>query len=461
MPHRVNREIFREYDIRGLVQPDLTDDLAALIGSGLGTRVLRAGGQRIALGRDCRLSSPRLHRAFLQGLLSTGCGALDLGVVPTPLTYFAANTLAVDGLAMITGSHNPADYNGFKVGVGRTTFFGQEIQDLRAMIEAGDVEQGARQGAVKPWDISIPYLDFIRQEIGALKHRFKVVVDGGNGVGGPIALPMLRALGCEVVPIFCEPDGKFPHHHPDPTVEQNLSALVDAVRAHRADLGIAYDGDADRIGVVDEQGGILWGDELALIFARELLERHPGATIVGEVKCSMRFYDGIAARGGRAIMSKAGHSIIKAKMAATGALLAGEMSGHIFWKDRYFGFDDALYSTARLLELLDGAGAPLSALLGDLPETSATPEIRRDAGTEARKFEIVRRAAAHFKARGRPVDETDGARITFDRGWGLVRASNTQPILVLRFEAQSKEALAQIQGEVESALREIEAGLDA
>lgn len=458
--NQVNREIFREYDIRGLVEPDLTSELAVLIGKGLGTSVLRAGGQRVALGRDCRLSSPRLHDAFLHGLLSTGCAALDLGVVPTPLTYFAANTLAVDGLAMITGSHNPADYNGFKVGVGRSTFWGQEIQDLRALIEAGDFERARRPGERKPWDASIPYLDFIRQEIGALSREFKVVVDAGNGVGALVALPMLRALGCEVTPIFCEPDGRFPNHHPDPTVEANLAPLVETVRAQKADLGIAYDGDADRIGVVDDQGDILWGDELTLLFARALLERHPGATIVGEVKCSMRFYDDIAARGGRAIMCKAGHSIIKARMKAEGALLAGEMSGHIFWKDRYFGFDDALYSTARLLERLDQVRAPLSTLLADLPRTFATPEIRRDAGTEQRKFEIVRRAVARFKALGLPVDETDGARVTFENGWGLVRASNTQPILVLRFEAGTPEALAQIRHDFEAALRDIEAGLD-
>ncbi|MDR0964963.1 MAG: phosphomannomutase/phosphoglucomutase [Myxococcales bacterium] len=455
--NQVNPEIFREYDIRGLVEPDLTDDLARLVGKGLGTCVRRARGQRIALGRDCRMSSPRLRDALLDGLLSTGCDVLDLGVVPTPLTYFAANTLAVDGLAMITGSHNPADYNGFKLGVGHTTFWGEEIQRLRALIESGDFEQG--RGQVKTWDITTPYLDFIRQEIGALKRAFKVVVDAGNGVGGLVALPMLRALGCEVIELFCEPDGRFPNHHPDPTVEKNLGALIAAVRAHGADLGIAYDGDADRVGVVDEQGTILWGDELTLLFARALLERCPGATIVGEVKCSMRFYDGIAARGGRAVMCKAGHSIIKARMKAEGALLAGEMSGHIFWKDRYFGFDDALYSTARLLELLDEKRTPLSLLLADLPKTAATPEIRRDAITESRKFEIVRRAVAHFKAEGRPVDETDGARITFENGWGLVRASNTQPILVLRFEAETPEALTRIQGNVEAALAHIEAQL--
>ena len=456
---RVNHEIFREYDIRGLVQPDLTDELACLIGKGLGTSVLRAGGRRIALGRDCRLSSPRLRDALLQGLTSTGCDALDLGVVPTPLTYFAANTLAVDGLAMITGSHNPADYNGFKVGVGRTTFWGREIQALREMIERDDFLSG--RGTVKPWDVTIPYLDLIRQEFGTLKRRLKVAVDAGNGVGGIVALPMLRAMGCEVIPLWCEPDGHFPNHHPDPTIEKNLAALIETVRREKADLGIAYDGDADRIGVVDEKGNILWGDELTLLFARDLLGRCPGAKVVGEVKCSMRFYDGIAQRGGQAIMCKAGHSIIKAKMKETGALLAGEMSGHIFWKDRYFGFDDAIYSTARLLEILDGTGAPLSSLLADLPKTHATPEIRRDAGTEARKFETVRRAVALFKAQGLDVNETDGARVTFEDGWGLVRASNTQPILVLRFEALSAQALERIRAFVEGALSGIERDIDA
>ncbi len=459
--NHVNREIFREYDIRGLVDPDLTDELATLIGQGLGTCVWRSGGQRIALGRDCRLSSPRLATAFLKGLVSTGCDALDLGVVPTPLTYFAANTLAVDGLAMITGSHNPADYNGFKIGVGRATYWGEEIQRLRELIERGDFERATRPGEVRSWDIATAYLDFIRQEIGVLKRPLKVVVDAGNGVGGTIALPMLRALGCEVTALFCEPDGHFPNHHPDPTVEANLQALIETVRAQKADLGIAYDGDADRIGVVDERGGILWGDELTLILARALLDRRPGATIVGEVKCSMRFYDGIAARGGRAVMCKAGHSIIKARMKAEGALLAGEMSGHIFWKDRYFGFDDALYSTARLLEHLDEVNVPLSGLLADIAPTCATPEIRRDARTEQRKFEIVRRAVERFRKEGRDVDETDGARVTFDHGWGLIRASNTQPILVLRMEATTPEALQAIEADIESALTAIEADIDA
>ncbi len=456
---QVNPEIFREYDIRGLVEPDLTDELAELIGKGLGTKVLRAGGNRIALGRDCRLSSPRLRDALVRGVTSTGCDVLDLGIVPTPLTYFAANTLAVDGLAMITGSHNPADYNGFKVGVGRTTFWGQEIQALRAMIEQDDFLSGS--GAVKPWDVTIPYLDLIRQEFGQLKKRLRVVVDAGNGVGGIVALPMLRALGCEVIPLFCEPDGHFPNHHPDPTIEKNLSRLIETVKGEKADLGIAYDGDADRIGVVDEKGNILWGDELTLLFARDLLKKRPGAKVVGEVKCSMRFYDGIRERGGEPIMCKAGHSIIKAKMKETGALLAGEMSGHIFWKDRYFGFDDAVYSTARLLEILDSSGMPLSEMLADLPKTFATPEIRRDAGTEARKFEIVRRAVALFKAQGLDVNETDGARVTFKDGWGLVRASNTQPILVLRFEALSAQALERIRAFVEGALSGIERDIDA
>ena len=274
--NQVNREIFREYDIRGLVEPDLTDELAELIGKGLGTSILRAGGSRIALGRDCRLSSQRLRDSLLKGLTSTGCSALDLGVVPTPLTYFAANTLATDGLAMITGSHNPAEYNGFKVGVGKTTFWGAEIQKLREMIEADDFEKGT--GTVKSWDITIPYLDLIRQEFGPLKHRFKVVVDAGNGVGGIVALPMLKAMGCDVIPLWCDPDGRFPNHHPDPTIEKNLSALIETVKREKADLGIAYDGDADRIGVVDEKGGILWGDELTLLFARALLKRCRGAT---------------------------------------------------------------------------------------------------------------------------------------------------------------------------------------
>ena len=450
---RMNAHIFREYDIRGLVDKDLTDEVVEKLGLGLGTTLRRSGHKRLVLGRDCRISSTRFRDRLASGLMATGCDVIDIGVVPTPLTYFAANTLPVDGLAMITGSHNPPEYNGFKVGVGRTTFWGKEIQELRALIEKGSFEKG--RGTMREWDIVGPYRDFVRQDITLGKRKMKVVVDAGNGVGGHVAVPLLESLGFSVVPLFCEMDGRFPNHHPDPTIVKNMQELARAVASEKATLGIAYDGDADRIGVVDEKGNILWGDELTLLFARELLKIEPGAAIVGEVKCSMRMYDEIARAGGKAIMWKAGHSLIKAKMKESKALLAGEMSGHIFWKHRYFGFDDAIYSTARLLEILTNTDRKLSELLADVPKTFATPELRVDT-VEEKKFEIVRRTVKHFKDSGYQVVDVDGVRVVFSDGWGLVRASNTQPILVLRFEAKSEARLKEIRALVEGALAGIQ-----
>jgi len=449
----MNPHIFREYDIRGLVDKDLTDEVVEKLGLGLGTTLRRKGLKRLVLGRDCRQSSTRFRDVLSGGLCQTGCDVLDIGVVPTPLTYFAANTLPVDALAMITGSHNPAEYNGFKLGAGKTTFWGAEIQALRQLIETGDFEKGS--GTLRSWDVVGPYGDFVRQDIRLGQRKLKLVIDAGNGVGGHVAVPLFRSMGFEVIPLFCEMDGRFPNHHPDPTIVKNMKDLAERVLQEKADLGISYDGDADRIGVVDEQGNILWGDELTLLFARELLKVEPGAAIVGEVKCSMRMYDQIAKAGGRPIMWKAGHSLIKAKLKEEGALLAGEMSGHIFWKHRYFGFDDALYSSARLLEILSGTERKLSQMLADVPQTFATEELRVDAAEE-KKFEIVRRAVQHFKDAGHQVVDVDGARVVFPDGWGLVRSSNTQPILVLRFEATTEKRLAEIRALVEGALAQIQ-----
>jgi phosphomannomutase/phosphoglucomutase len=357
---------------------------------------------------------------------------------------------------MITGSHNPPEYNGMKVGVGRTTLYGEGIQDLLRLVQAGTFASGA--GTVTAHDIVTPYQDYVAGNLQLGPRRLKVVLDAGNGTGG-IAAPIFRRLGLEVVPLYLEPDGRFPNHHPDPTVEKNLEDLKRQVLASGADLGIAYDGDADRVGAVDERGQVLWGDQLMILFSRAILAERPGAAIVGEVKCSFTLYDDIARRGGRAIMWKAGHSLIKAKMKEEHAELAGEMSGHIFFGHRWLGFDDGIYSSGRLLELLSRTPAPLSSLLADVPRTFSTPELRVDC-PEEKKFELVRRAQAWFKERHQAIT-VDGVRVVFPDGWGLVRASNTQPILVLRFEATSAARLAEIRQLVEGVVSRLLAELGA
>jgi phosphomannomutase / phosphoglucomutase len=448
---KLSPTIFREYDIRGTVDQDLTEAAVNLVGKALGTRVREAGGRRVAVGRDCRLSGPRFARAMLDGLTSTGVDVYDLGTVPTPLTYFAAHTLDVQGICMITGSHNPPEYNGLKVGLGSATFHGQEIQALRTLAESGRFATGT--GAVTPQQLVRPYQEYVKQNLRCGPRKLRVVVDAGNGTGGVVAVPIFKALGFEVVPLFLEMDGNFPNHHPDPTVEKNLEALRRKVLEVGADLGVAYDGDADRVGAVDERGRVLWGDQLMILFSRALLKEEPGAAVVGEVKCSMTLYDDIARHGGRPIMWKAGHSLIKAKMKEEKALLAGEMSGHIFFAHRWFGFDDGIYSSARLLELLSHTDRPLSSLLADVPRTWSTPELRVDC-PEEKKFAVVRAAQEWFKTRYDAVT-VDGVRVVFPDGWGLVRASNTQPLLVLRFEATRPERLAEIEKLVRTRLDEI------
>ena len=445
--------VFREYDIRGLVATELTPQFAEQLGRGFGQYLFEKnpGAQSIVLGRDHRLSSEGLAAAFSRGVRSHGLDVISIGVVPTPVTYYAAHVLPVDGLCMITGSHNPPEYNGFKIGIGKTTLAGPEVQELKArVIEARD---GGRTARESEHDIVTPYIHFVVESLGMAQRRLKVVCDAGNGTGGMVGPRLLRALGHHVIELFCTLDGTFPNHHPDPTVEENLRDLQKKVAECKADLGIAWDGDADRVGAVDENGSILWGDQLMILFSRDVLAERPGAAIVSEVKCSQTLYDDIEKHGGRAIMWKAGHSLIKSKMKEEHALLAGEMSGHIFFRHRYFGFDDGIYSAARLLELVARDGRPLSKMLDGIPRTYASPEIRFDF-PEEKKFRAVEMAKERLRKQGKTI-EVDGVRVILDGGWGLVRASNTQPLLVLRWEAVSEARLREIQRLIEGTVQEI------
>jgi phosphomannomutase/phosphoglucomutase len=450
----MNTNIFREYDIRGIVGQHLTDETVATLGRALGTFFRQNNARRIAIGYDARMSSPRFRDLLVAGLNATGCDAVLIGKVPTPVLYYAVFTKDVDGGVMITGSHNPPDHNGFKVCLGKATLFGPQIQEIKDIALSGNFTVGKRgAGAVEEIEILDEYKRDILSRISLGGRKLKVAVDSGNGMGGVTGVPVYKELGCELIELYSEPDSSFPNHHPDPTVVENLQDVIRAVREHQADLGIAFDGDGDRVGVVDETGRIIWGDELMVLLSRAVLHEQPGATVIAEVKCSQKLFDDIRARGGKALMWKAGHSLIKAKMKETGAALAGEMSGHIFFADRFYGFDDACYAGARVLEILSRADQPLSALTADLPVTFSTPELRVDCPDE-QKFDVARRIAAHFSATNEVIG-IDGARIIFPHGWGLVRPSNTQAILVLRFEADTEENLSAIRSKVESKVNEL------
>ncbi|MDQ6788843.1 MAG: phosphomannomutase/phosphoglucomutase [Acidobacteriota bacterium] len=447
----MNSNIFREYDIRGIVGADLTDETVAILGKAIGTFFVRNNAKRIAVGFDARQSSPPFQDILIENFNECGIDCVDIGRVPTPVLYFAVFTKDVDGGVMITGSHNPPDHNGFKICLGKSTLFGAQIQSIKEIAFAGEFSSGA--GKTEKLEI-LP--DYVRDILSGIKlgtRKLKVVADGGNGMGGVTAVPVYESLGVELVKLFCEPDGNFPNHHADPTVTENLQDVIKAVKENGADLGIAFDGDGDRIGVVNEKGEIIWGDELMVLLSREILKNQPNATIIAEVKCSQKLFDDIEARGGRALMWKAGHSLIKAKMKETHAALAGEMSGHIFFADRFYGFDDATYAGARVLEILSNTDKTLSELLSDLPETFSTPELRVDCAEE-KKFAVVEKIAAEFSLTNEVIT-IDGARILFENGWGLVRASNTQAILVLRFEADTKQHLRAIQETVESRVKEL------
>ncbi len=442
----MNQNIFREYDIRGIVGRDLTEENVAILAKAIATFFVRNGAKRIAVGFDARASSPVFQDLLIKSFNDCAIDCVNIGKVPTPVLYFAVFTRAVDGGVMITGSHNPPDHNGFKICLGKSTLFGSQIQEIKEIALSNDFAEG--NGTTETIDVLEDYKKEILSRINLGNRKLKVVVDGGNGMGGVTAVPIYEKLGCELIELFTEPDSNFPNHHADPTVVENLQDSIKAVKETGADLAIAFDGDGDRIGVIDETGRIIWGDELMVLFSRAVLQENPNSTIIAEVKCSQKLFDDIESRGGKPLMWKAGHSLIKAKMKETNAALAGEMSGHIFFADRFYGFDDATYAGARVLEILSKTDKSLSELLSDLPETFSTPELRVDC-SEERKFEIVQKIADEFSTTNKVIT-IDGARILFANGWGLVRASNTQAILVLRFEADSEENLAKIRETVEN-----------
>ena len=446
----MNPRIFREYDIRGLVDQDLTAEVARLIGQSLATYLSRRGKQKAAVGRDGRLSSPSLSGPLVQGMVEGGMEVVDIGVCPTPVFYFSLFHLDRDGGAMITGSHNPPEFNGFKVCSGKDTLYGEQIQDLRRIIESQNFVRG--EGSVSRREIIPDYQTYVLEKI-RLQRKIRVVIDSGNGTAGLVAPKILTELGCEVIDLFTEVDGRFPNHHPDPTVPEYMRALIDKVKETGAEVGIGYDGDADRIGAVDHLGNIIWGDQLMILFSRQVLKNHPGATIVSEVKCSQNLYDDIARNGGRGIMGRVGHSLLKKQMKEEKALLGGEMSGHIFFADRYFGYDDAIYASCRLVEILSQTEKRIPDLLSDVPKIYNTPEIRVDC-PEDKKFTLTEKVKESFR-REYPIVDVDGVRIIFPDGWGLVRASNTQPILVLRFEARTPERLQEIRSLVEKKVEEL------
>lgn len=448
----ISQTIFRQYDVRGIVGRDLTEEVAYGLGRGYAAYLASRGlSGAVAVGRDNRPSGAMLRDALVRGLTECGIDVVDVGVVPTPLLYWAVNHEPVVGGIQITGSHNPPEYNGFKMSAGPGSLHGEEIQVLYRLIVAGSFPT-AGTGSVRHVEVVDRYVEDITAKIGRIARAdgtpLKVVYDCGNGAGALVAPQLMDALGVDGIGLFCESDGTFPNHHPDPTVPENLADCIAAVRKSGAEIGVAFDGDADRIGVVDGEGRIIWGDHILILYARDVLARTgKGQPIIFDVKCSQALSDGIAAAGGVPVMWKTGHSLIKEKMKETGAPIAGEMSGHMFFTEGFYGHDDALYAAARLLRIIADSGRTIAELLSDVPPFVSTPELRIETDEE-QKFAIVARAAAYFRARYDVID-VDGVRVLFGDGWGLLRASNTQPVIVARFEARSEERLAAIRGEME------------
>ncbi|MDQ7843996.1 MAG: phosphomannomutase/phosphoglucomutase [Armatimonadota bacterium] len=446
--------MFREYDIRGVVGKDLTPGVAEAVARGYAAYLRRQGAAEepipVVVGRDNRESSPALRDAVVRGLLASGCRVVDVGTVITPVFYFARVHLGIDGGIMITASHNPPEFNGFKLAHGFGTLYGEEIQQIRLLAEQERGRPPRGGGSAETADVVPAYRAMMREKIRLGPRRLRVALDCGNGTASLIAPDVLRELGCEVLPLYCDSDPRFPHHHPDPVQAENLQDLIALVRSRRADVGIGLDGDGDRIGVVDDQGGIIWGDLLMILFWREILPKHPGTVGIVEVKCSQALYEEIERLGGRPIFYRTGHSLIKAKMREVGAVFTGEMSGHMFFADEYFGYDDAVYAAGRLLRILSHADRPLSRLMADVPRYNSTPEVRVDCPDEA-KFGVVETLVQRFRRHHQVID-IDGVRVLFGHGWGLVRASNTQPALVVRAESRTPAGLREIKRSIETEL---------
>jgi len=453
-PHPLATEIFRAYDIRGIVDEQLSDAMLYHIGLAVGTQVKRNGEDSIAVGADGRLSSPRLSQALMAGLADTGCRVLNLGAVPTPVLYFGVKTLGTASGIMLTGSHNPSNYNGCKIVIGGHTLANDSIIALYDLIKLQDYELGI--GAIEEHIIDQVYRDRIDSDV-KLARPLKVVLDAGNGIAGDIAPKLFKQLGCDVIPLFCEVNGNFPNHHPDPGKPANLVDLQAAVAKHKADIGLAFDGDGDRVGVITETGQMIYPDKLLMLFAEDVISRNPRAKIIYDVKCTRLLEPFIQSKGGVPTMWKTGHSLIKSKMIETGALLAGEMSGHIFFKERWYGFDDGIYSAVRLCEILASTSESASAMFRRFPEDVSTPEINIQV-TEEEKFDLVTQLqSAHFPT-GK-VSTIDGIRVDYVDGWGLVRASNTTPVLVLRFEGQNQAVLQRIKEEFQHHLYAVDTKL--
>lgn len=433
--------IFRAYDIRGVVGETLTPDLVKQIAQAFGSEAVNQGYRRVVVGRDGRLSSPMLHEALVAGLQATGCHVVDIGCVPSPVLYFATYHLQTGTGIMVTGSHNPSQYNGLKSMLAGKTLAGEALQSLKARLESQQFVKG--HGSVTTMKVEAIYWQRIVDDI-QLQRPLKVVVDCGNGVAGAFAPVLFRQLGCEVIELFCEVDGHFPHHHPDPTVVENLQTLIATVRQHGADVGLGFDGDGDRLGVVDSKGKIIWADRQLMLYAIDILSRYPGSRIIYDVKCSRYLSQVIEQHGGHPIMWRTGHSLIKSKLQEENALLAGEMSGHIFFKERWYGFDDAMYTAARLLEILAKTDKSSADVFAQLPDAVSTPELKLNFAEEGAHFALMERIKTYFQFADAQITTIDGLRVDFADGWGLVRPSNTTSCLVIRFEAENEQALQRI-----------------